>query len=274
MSATVPIYVSVQQSTSEFNPGSGLPIIIPTGTFFTDQTALDNVQAAAIESDVQLYFSDTGGTPPPPINTEDSFISFLPQSLSSDQQAQARTNIGAGTGSGGGGGGSGTVTSVNGQAPDGTGNVAVNAGEITGFATVAVSGAYNDLSGKPTLGTAAAHAATDFDSSGAAAAAQSAAIAASVPTSRTVAGHALTGNVVVSASDITTGALGLAQILAALESVGIPMVVTEVSGSYPNRPATTGKVFWFGADQPAAGGTTAGGTAAAVDGLDVYFRTP
>lgn len=36
------------------------------------------------------------------------------------------------------------------------------AGDITGLATVATTGAYGDLSGTPTLGTAASHAATDF----------------------------------------------------------------------------------------------------------------
>jgi len=43
------------------------------------------------------------------------------------------------------------------------------------LAGVAVSGAYSDLSGRPTLGTAAAHAVEDFDAVGAAAAAQAAA---------------------------------------------------------------------------------------------------
>jgi hypothetical protein len=40
----------------------------------------------------------------------------------------------------------GTVTSVNGQ----TGAVVLNASNLTGFATVAVSGSYNDLTNKPT----------------------------------------------------------------------------------------------------------------------------
>lgn len=48
--------------------------------------------------------------------------------------------------------------------------------------------------------------------------------------------------------------------------------VIEASGAYPNRPAYLGKVKWYGADQPAGGGTTAGGTAQAVDGLDVWAR--
>lgn len=42
------------------------------------------------------------------------------------------------------------------------------------LATVATTGAYSDLTGKPTLGTAATHAATDFDTAGAAASAQAA----------------------------------------------------------------------------------------------------
>ncbi len=42
---------------------------------------------------------------------------------------------------------------------------------VTGLATVAETGAYADLTGKPTLGTAAAAATTDFDAAGAATAA-------------------------------------------------------------------------------------------------------
>lgn len=47
---------------------------------------------------------------------------------------------------------------------------------ITGLATVAGTGAYADLTGKPTLGTAAAAATTDFDAAGAAATVAAAAV--------------------------------------------------------------------------------------------------
>lgn len=47
----------------------------------------------------------------------------------------------------------------------------------------------------------------------------------------------------------------------------------EVSGAYPNRPASTAPVIFMGPDQPATGGTTAGGTPAAVNGLDKWFVT-
>lgn len=50
------------------------------------------------------------------------------------------------------------------------------AGTITGLAAVATSGAYNSLSGTPTLGTAAAQNVGAFDSAGAAAAAQAVAV--------------------------------------------------------------------------------------------------
>ena len=53
-----------------------------------------------------------------------------------------------------------------------TADSAVQPGDL---ADVATSGAYSDLTGTPTLGTAAAHAATDFDTAGAAADAQTAA---------------------------------------------------------------------------------------------------
>jgi hypothetical protein len=47
---------------------------------------------------------------------------------------------------------------------------------VTGLAAVAETGAYADLTGKPTLGSAAAAATTDFDASGAAAAVAAAAV--------------------------------------------------------------------------------------------------
>ena len=47
--------------------------------------------------------------------------------------------------------------------------------------------------------------------------------------------------------------------------------VIEVGGSYPNRPAFSGVVVFIGADQPANTGTTAGGTPAAVPGLDRWW---
>lgn len=45
----------------------------------------------------------------------------------------------------------------------------------SGLATVASSGAYSDLSGKPSLGSIASHSTSDFDASGSAASAQTAA---------------------------------------------------------------------------------------------------
>lgn len=50
------------------------------------------------------------------------------------------------------------------------------------------------------------------------------------------------------------------------------LLVVEVSGSYPNRPAWGGPVIFVGVDTPAGGGTTAGG-AGAVNGMDLYFKT-
>ena len=50
------------------------------------------------------------------------------------------------------------VTSVAGR----TGDVTISAGDVSGLSTVAATGAYSDLSGKPTLGTAAATDTTDY----------------------------------------------------------------------------------------------------------------
>ena len=81
------------------------------------------------------------------------------QTLTGPQQTQARSNIGAGTSN--------------------------------------FSGAYGDLSGKPTLGTAAAAATADF-----ATAAQGALAANAVPQTRTVNAKALTSNISLTAADV------------------------------------------------------------------------
>ena len=44
------------------------------------------------------------------------------------------------------------------------------------------------------------------------------------------------------------------------------------SGTYPNRPATTNMVAWKGVVAPSGGGTTAGGTALMVNGLDEFHQ--
>src|SRR5581483_7669930 len=71
------------------------------------------------------------------------------------------------------------------------------------LATVAITGAYSSLTGLPTLGTAAAHAATDFDAAGAASAAQAAAISAAAADATTKANAARAA--AIAASD-TNGA--------------------------------------------------------------------
>jgi hypothetical protein len=73
-----------------------------------------------------------------------------------------------------------------------------------------------------------------------------------VPTTRLVNGHALSSDVTVTFTD--TNAFGYCR---------------EVSGVYPGRPAGTGPVMFIGPDQPASGGTTAGG-AGFVDQLDFW----
>lgn len=86
--------------------------------------------------------------------------------------------------------------------------------QIQGLAAVASSGAYSDLSGRPTLGTAAAQDSSAFDAAGLAAAAlitsegYTDAIAATlVPNTRTVNGHALSANVTVTKGDIGLGSV-------------------------------------------------------------------
>jgi hypothetical protein len=112
------------------------------------------------------------------------------------------------------------------------------------LATVATSGSYADLTNKPSLGTAAAQSTSAFDAAGTATTA-----AAGVQTNlttevtrattaegllvaktTTVNGHALSGNVVVSASDLTTGTLPHAQ-LPALIAADIPALSYDASGA-------------------------------------------
>lgn len=80
-----------------------------------------------------------------------------------------------------------------------------------------------------------------------------------------------TGAVVVTTADLADFANA---VLARVQALGILASVREVSGTYPNRPATTAPVVFIGPDAPSAGGLTSGGTAAAVNGLDLWFRTP
>lgn len=62
--------------------------------------------------------------------------------------------------------------------------------------------------------------------------------------------------------------------LPGMAGVGVWLSVTESGSVYPVRPSYTGPVVWIGADAPASGGTTAGGTAKAVAGLDIWLHTP
>lgn len=82
------------------------------------------------------------------------------------------------------------------------------------LAAVATSGAYTDLTGRPTLGTAAASNTGDFATAAqgalAATAVQPAALANYVPTTRTVNGQALSSNITLSASDVGAGAATVA----------------------------------------------------------------
>jgi hypothetical protein len=173
------------------------------------------------------------------------------QALSPEQQAFGQGNLGIS------GGGSGTVTSVNGQNPDGTGNVTLTAAEVgadaAGAAATAQTNAETYADGKlakasnlsdvadvPTartnlgLGSAATHAATDFDAAGAAAAAQTAAQA-----------HADAGDATEAAARAAADALliplaqkGAASGVATLDSGGkvpitqLPSSVMEYQGTW------------------------------------------
>lgn len=82
------------------------------------------------------------------------------------------------------------------------------------LAAVATTGVYTDLTGRPALGTAAASNTGDFASAAqgalAASAVQPAALANYVPTTRTVNGQPLSGNVSLTASDIGAASANVA----------------------------------------------------------------
>ena len=113
-----------------------------------------------------------------------------------------------GGGSGGGGGTWGTISGVISAQTDLNTALGLKAA-TSSLATVATTGAYSDLTGKPTLGSAAAQATSAFDAAGAAAAITLAGLGG-VATSITVGGHPLSGNVTLAMADITKGQFALA----------------------------------------------------------------
>jgi len=62
--------------------------------------------------------------------------------------------------------------------------------------------------------------------------------------------------------------------LAALAALGVPGSVQETAtpGTYLNRPAYAGPVYFEGTQPPPSGGTTAGGNGKMVAGLDKWFH--
>jgi len=126
---------------------------------------------------------------------------------------------------------------------DGKLDISVGGGGGSSLATVATSGSYNDLNNKPTLGTAAAQNITAFDAAGSAATVQTnltsevtratTAEGLLVAKTTTVNGHALSANVTVSASDITTGTLPVAQLPT------IPYANLSGTPTIPSVPITT-----------------------------------
>ena len=94
-----------------------------------------------------------------------------------------------------------------------------------------------------------------------------------VPTTTTVNGHALSSNVVVSASDITTGTLPHAQ-LPTLVSGDIPNNAANTSGTAANITATSNATLaTLSALTAAAGGTFASGAFAAAYTLPSQYKT-
>ena len=113
------------------------------------------------------------------------------------------------------------------------------AGTITGLSTVATSGAYADLSGRPTLGTAAATASSDY-----ATAAQGAKADTAVQPA------ALSGYVQTNDSRLSTDLTYDAATREVRSSTGsdavLPLVTASAAGLVPAFTSATGKVFTDG----------------------------
>lgn len=152
--------------------------------------------------------------------------------------------------------GSGTVTSVNAALPVST--FSASSGAITASGTITFTfiaqpankvfaGPATGADATPTwrvlvaadipsltlakisdAGTAASHAATDFDVAGAAAAITLSGLGG-VPTSRTVAGHALTANVTITAADVGADVAGAAAAVTTT-SIGAVPVTRTING--------------------------------------------
>jgi len=153
----------------------------------------------------------------------------------------------------------GAATSAQGTKAD----TAVQPGSL---ATVATSGAYTDLTGKPTLGNAASL--NVGTTTGTVAAGDDARIASSVPSTRTVAAHPLSSNVAITASDI--GAATSAQGTKADTAVQPGSLATvATSGAYTDL---TGKPTLGNAASLNVGTTT--GTVAAGDDVRIVAAVP
>lgn len=151
----------------------------------------------------------------------------------------------------GGGGGGGTVTSVDITDATTTGRAVLTAASQAAARTAIGAGTSTLALG--TTSTTALAGNTPY-----------------TPNTRTVNGHALTADVTVQAADLSDLS---AAILAQVQSLGMFTSVKEAGSVYPNRPSSTAPVVFIGADAPATGGSTAGGTNKAVSGLDFWFKT-
>lgn len=107
------------------------------------------------------------------------------------------------------------------------------------LATVGTTGAYADLSGKPTLGTAAAQNTSAFDAAGAAASAQAAAQAASQPVDSD-----LTAIAALTTTTFGRSLLTMADAAAARSTIGVAAAVVvqnvSISGAYTVVPSPSG----------------------------------
>lgn len=139
------------------------------------------------------------------------------------------------------------------------------AGDISGLATVATTGAYADLSGRPTLGTAAAENTSAFEAAGAVASGVSAHAAA------TIGVHGITafGATVVAAAD-AAAARGILGAAATAHTHG-NITNNGAIGSTANLPVITGA---SGVLQAGSFGTTANTFCQGNDGRLSDARTP
>jgi hypothetical protein len=186
---TAPMTLYPPDRTESFDPGGELPIIDIAGTLVSDQDTLNAILAAAAAQGIFLYSSPWSGG-----NGSRTAIPYVKSITVNDIEhvpdEHGNVDLGSLDVGGGGGTGGGPVTSDDITDATSTGKAVLTATSAAaartaiGAGTSSFDGTYSALSGKPTIPTTAAD-------------------VGAVPTTRTVNGKPLSGDVVLSSADVS-----------------------------------------------------------------------